>query len=654
MPRTVGASLEAHYQGSVTTLALCINLTLARWQPRITDITKANPGVVTTRWAHGYSTGDTVKIVGVEGMTQVNDTFFVVTVVNSTSFSIGVDTSGYSTYTKGSWYGTARKTLGFTTHTADLTFNGVLYRSSNGADGSAISTNADLSLSSRDVTVLIDSTAITVEDLERGVYSGAEYETFEVNYQDLTQGRVLLEVGRLGDITVRDQVFIAEGLSLVNLLHQSTGPTVSPVCRAQLGNRITDNYDERFGCKVRLNPPTWLASTAYTVVQQYDAALGSIVKPSTYNGRHFKCTTAGTSGGSEPSWNTALGATTSDNTVVWTAIEAWTKEGEILTVIDDHTFDESGRLEAEGFFSHGLLTFLTGDNIGWSTEINSFAFPDGATFEQAGTQASNSSAGNLTPTIPRTGVEAGDSLWLHVSIRNQTTTCDTPSGWTLISGPNDFGTTGRAYLFARTSTGTEPAGTMTVTFTNNAAVTKFCRIYRFRGGVGITLEGSVVVSSGTDDTIEAPTLTSLSANRLGLAFVAVTDDRAMAAFSGATGGTWVEPVAEVTTTTGDDGSLQLQTVEIATAGTVTGGAQTLAGGAADWSIIAVVLPVDLVRFVLRDRPPATMQAGDTYEIEAGCNKIMDTCKTKFDNVYNFRGEPWLPGFNKSLLYPDSR
>jgi hypothetical protein len=56
----------------------------------------------------------------------------------------------------------------------------------------------------------------------------------------------------------------------------------------------------------------WQAGHAYT--------LGAIVRPSVANKFHFRCTTAGTSGGSQPSWNATLGATTADNTVTWTAI----------------------------------------------------------------------------------------------------------------------------------------------------------------------------------------------------------------------------------------------------------------------------------------------------------------------------------------------
>lgn len=56
-------------------------------------------------------------------------------------------------------------------------------------------------------------------------------------------------------------------------------------------------------------PAAWVASTAYVV--------GDIVRPTVNNGYFYKCTTAGTSGSSEPTWGTTVGGTTSD-TAVWT------------------------------------------------------------------------------------------------------------------------------------------------------------------------------------------------------------------------------------------------------------------------------------------------------------------------------------------------
>jgi hypothetical protein len=64
----------------------------------ISAVTKANPGVVTTREAHGLTTGDTVTITGVGGMTELNGNTYTVTVISTTTFSIGISTSGYTTY----------------------------------------------------------------------------------------------------------------------------------------------------------------------------------------------------------------------------------------------------------------------------------------------------------------------------------------------------------------------------------------------------------------------------------------------------------------------------------------------------------------------------------------------------------------------------
>jgi len=45
---------------------------------------------------------------------------------------------------------------------------------------------------------------------------------------------------------------------------------------------------------------------------------------------------------------------------------------------------------------------------------------------------------------------------------------------------------------------------------------------------------------------------------------------------------------------------------------------------------------------------------DTFTIEPGCNKTINNCHTKFNNIVNFRGEPFIPGLNLTSLYPDSK
>jgi hypothetical protein len=70
---------------------------------QISGITKANPAVVTTASAHGYSTGDVVVFQGLfqsssTGMPQLSNMPFVVTVTGSTTFTIPWNTN-QSSYT---------------------------------------------------------------------------------------------------------------------------------------------------------------------------------------------------------------------------------------------------------------------------------------------------------------------------------------------------------------------------------------------------------------------------------------------------------------------------------------------------------------------------------------------------------------------------
>ena len=66
----------------------------------ITDITRANPGVVTTDIAHGKENGDTVIITDVDGMTEVNNTVYTVANKTADTYELsGVNTSGYTAYT---------------------------------------------------------------------------------------------------------------------------------------------------------------------------------------------------------------------------------------------------------------------------------------------------------------------------------------------------------------------------------------------------------------------------------------------------------------------------------------------------------------------------------------------------------------------------
>lgn len=70
----------------------------------ISGITQAKPAVITTAAAHGFTSGETVTLQAIVGMTQLNNRQFQLTVVDTTHFSIAdlsgnaIDSTGYTAY----------------------------------------------------------------------------------------------------------------------------------------------------------------------------------------------------------------------------------------------------------------------------------------------------------------------------------------------------------------------------------------------------------------------------------------------------------------------------------------------------------------------------------------------------------------------------
>lgn len=70
----------------------------------ISAISKANPGVVTTGSAHGYSNGDFI-LISAQGMSQVDSRVFRITGASGSVFNLeGEDTTNYGTFTSGNAY----------------------------------------------------------------------------------------------------------------------------------------------------------------------------------------------------------------------------------------------------------------------------------------------------------------------------------------------------------------------------------------------------------------------------------------------------------------------------------------------------------------------------------------------------------------------
>lgn len=54
-------------------------------------------------------------------------------------------------------------------------------------------------------------------------------------------------------------------------------------------------------------------------------------------------------------------------------------------------------------------------------------------------------------------------------------------------------------------------------------------------------------------------------------------------------------------------------------------------------------------FTLTQPMPNVIDIGDTCSVYQGCNKSKERC-IEFNNITNFRGEPWLPGIGRMMKY----
>lgn len=126
--------------------------------------------------------------------------------------------------------------LGFTDHDETLTVEGVSYHAETGFTPSAHASSADLQVDNQEVEGVLEAGFLTEEDILAGRYDFAEVEVFQVNYQDLTQGRLIIRTGTLGEIRLHGSRFIAEMRGMSQPLAQMLGQLFSPGCRASFGD----------------------------------------------------------------------------------------------------------------------------------------------------------------------------------------------------------------------------------------------------------------------------------------------------------------------------------------------------------------------------------------------------------------------------------
>jgi len=127
--------------------------------------------------------------------------------------------------------------LGFTDHDCSLTIDNLEYDSLSGFTPTSIESKSNMSVDNAEIEGITFPSKITEADLLAGVYDYAEVEVFIVNYEDLSQGKLITKRGRLGEVTLNKQMFRAEIRGLTQHLSQTIGSVYSPNCRAVLGDK---------------------------------------------------------------------------------------------------------------------------------------------------------------------------------------------------------------------------------------------------------------------------------------------------------------------------------------------------------------------------------------------------------------------------------
>jgi uncharacterized phage protein (TIGR02218 family) len=492
----------------------------------------------------------------------------------------------------------------FTDHDRDIVFDGDTYRASSGYSRTAIANDASLGVDNLEVEGVFDNVAIAEEDLRAGLFDGAEVRIFLVNWADPAQGSLRMRRGWFGEAVLTEQGFFRTELrGMTQALQQRIGELYSPECRADLG-------DPR--CKVPVAPPEIQRATAYNV--------GDIIRVRT-------STAFATIG--IPFINPGFDrADLTGWTVVSGSASAKTASAPLGPKTGTH-FLEGGAVAS--FEVHQTVD-LAGVADPAKTDAGDYRIT---------IQAWRANGGGDTVDQGRLRLQLLDSSGAVLATPLDTGSEVAPTSWALreaVDAAVPAGTRQIRVLF----TGTRMGGTacnaaldgVSGFLTDTASMVATSAVYEDRIYACVTAGTTAAVQPGYDTMVGNQTadgtavLGAMEAwTRAGT--VADVVDRVL--FDAAIG----EPRAVdgwfaggvLTWETGPNAG---RSVEVKTWAQATGE-------------IELYLPVGYA-----------IRVGDAFRIHPGCDKRLDTCINRFANVLNFRGEPYVPGQDAMMSYPDAR
>lgn len=224
---------------------------------------------------------------------------------------------------------------------------------------SELESSDDLRPGQFEIETVLDAAGIADADIIARKWQGAAAKYFVTDWANAANG--ILKQGasyRIGELWRGDYGCRVTLLDAFDLLAVPRAHTVTIPCGAELG-------DAR--CGVELTPNVWTASQVVVA--------GAIRRPTAYNGRRFICTVGGTTGGSEPSWNTTIDGLTTDNTVTWQTKQSFRKNGTVATVTSRSDFTVTGipSVDApDNWARFGTCRFTAGLNNNITKEVRAW------------------------------------------------------------------------------------------------------------------------------------------------------------------------------------------------------------------------------------------------------------------------------------------
>lgn len=497
----------------------------------------------------------------------------------------------------------------FTDHDVDITFESNTYLSSAGYVRSAVDNKLGLSVDNLETTGFLDSDSLSESELRAGLFDFAEVKISVVNWKDISQGEVKIRRGKLGEVVYSEitGMFRAELRGLTQLYSQKPIELFQAECRASLG-------DSR--CKVNLEPDLVTAETTY--------ALKDFVVENTTNpveNSDVAIVNGGFDTGDLTGWTTVSGSPL-----------VQTDSSGLLPYEGTHFLEGDGSVDFEitqtVALSASQITAIQGGDYNIAAE----AFrANSSNSDQARVLVEAlDSLGSVVATVLDTGFEAISPIgsWVErtASIASPTSVEQikvTIQGKRLIGSIVNSATDSVFVgLFEDPPTGEQPSAELEG------------RIYEVTaaGKTDNNAERPVFDTTlGAETTWGGATFTAREAWTHHAEVTAVTDNRNFT----------VSYTVAADSREVDDwfryGAVNWQT------GNNAGLVMEVKSSNATSATLELFLEM-----------PFDVQVGDELTVYAGCDKRLNTCINKFDNVLNFRGEPYVPGQDELMQYPDAR